>query len=602
MSGTRRWSRCRFEVGARDRLRLRGHLLGQGARLRARRPAARAAAAAARPRRASTTTATSSSSPTRAERHDAGAPLARPARSTARASSVHGRARAARALGACGSTSSSRRSGDESAAHRRAAFGEERATSATRSPPGSCACRSCARAGTTLEPLVPAVGHRPRLAAHARRRRRDRQAARRRHAVVHDRVRPRHAHHVPADAPLRPRARARRARRARRRCRRGGRPARSTPSRARSSTRCGAARRRSTGSPRYYGTVDATPLYLVLLSEVWRWTDDTAARARAEGAGAARARVDRRATATATATASSSTSGAPTRAREPVVEGLLRLAALPDGRSRDDADRAVRGAGLRLRREASASAELAREVWRDRAARRAARARGGRAAGSASTRRSGSRSAAATTRSRSTATSGRSTRSCSNIGHLLWSRDRPAGARRRGRRPADGRRPLVGLGRPHDVGRRRRLQPAQLPQRHRLAPRQLPDRVGPRALRPLAGGAPDRARAMLDAADHFDYQLPEVFAGLHRAETPFPIAYPTAARPQAWAAGDAGAAAPAAARPRRRTATATALDSVAPAELPSWAGAIRALRRARLRPPLGRRSSRTGASGWRPSR
>src|SRR5256885_7043757 len=25
----------------------------------------------------------------------------------------------------------------------------------------------------------------------------------------------------------------------------------------------------------YYGTVDATPLYLVLLSEVWRWTDDS---------------------------------------------------------------------------------------------------------------------------------------------------------------------------------------------------------------------------------------------------------------------------------------------------------------------------------------
>jgi glycogen debranching enzyme len=28
-----------------------------------------------------------------------------------------------------------------------------------------------------------------------------------------------------------------------------------------------------------------------------------------------------------------------------------------------------------------------------------------------------------------------------------------------------------------------------------------------------------------------------VFAGLPRADTPFPIAYPTAARPQAWAAG-----------------------------------------------------------------
>ena len=42
---------------------------------------------------------------------------------------------------------------------------------------------------------------------------------------------------------------------------------------------------------------------------------------------------------------------------------------------------------------------------------------------------------------------------------------------------------------------------------------------------------------MLAAARHFDYQLPEVFAGLRRSETPFPIAYPTAARPQAWAAG-----------------------------------------------------------------
>src|SRR5207247_10949478 len=44
-------------------------------------------------------------------------------------------------------------------------------------------------------------------------------------------------------------------------------------------------------------------------------------------------------------------------------------------------------------------------------------------------------------------------------------------------------------------------------------------------------------RRMLTAAGHFQYQLPEVFAGLARQETPFPIAYPTAARPQAWAAG-----------------------------------------------------------------
>jgi glycogen debranching enzyme len=44
-------------------------------------------------------------------------------------------------------------------------------------------------------------------------------------------------------------------------------------------------------------------------------------------------------------------------------------------------------------------------------------------------------------------------------------------------------------------------------------------------------------RRILDAAAYFNYELPEVFAGFPRADTPFPIAYPTAARPQAWAAG-----------------------------------------------------------------
>ena len=43
--------------------------------------------------------------------------------------------------------------------------------------------------------------------------------------------------------------------------------------------------------------------------------------------------------------------------------------------------------------------------------------------------------------------------------------------------------------------------------------------------------------SLLEAARHFDWSLPEVFAGFDRSETPFPIAYPTAARPQAWAAG-----------------------------------------------------------------
>ena len=43
-------------------------------------------------------------------------------------------------------------------------------------------------------------------------------------------------------------------------------------------------------------------------------------------------------------------------------------------------------------------------------------------------------------------------------------------------------------------------------------------------------------RAMVEAAAHFDYRLPEVFAGFTRSHTGFPVVYPTASSPQAWAA------------------------------------------------------------------
>jgi glycogen debranching enzyme len=81
-------------------------------------------------------------------------------------------------------------------------------------------------------------------------------------------------------------------------------------------------------------------------------------------------------------------------------------------------------------------------------------------------------------------------------------------------------------------------------------------------------------RSMLDAARTFGYQLPEVFAGLPRVETPFPIAYPTAARPQAWAAGTPvlllqvllGL------RPDRRR---RRIETIAPHDIPEWTGSIR---------------------------
>jgi glycogen debranching enzyme len=45
------------------------------------------------------------------------------------------------------------------------------------------------------------------------------------------------------------------------------------------------------------------------------------------------------------------------------------------------------------------------------------------------------------------------------------------------------------------------------------------------------------ALATLEAATFFRYRLPEVFAGYRRARTSFPVEYPTASSPQAWATG-----------------------------------------------------------------
>src|SRR4029077_5617066 len=57
------------------------------------------------------------------------------------------------------------------------------------------------------------------------------------------------------------------------------------------------------------------------------------------------------------------------------------------------------------------------------------------------------------------------------------------------------------------------------------------------ALRGEFGASLHILRSMLEASRFFDGGLPEVFAGLARRDTPFPVAYPTASRPQAWAAG-----------------------------------------------------------------
>jgi glycogen debranching enzyme len=82
------------------------------------------------------------------------------------------------------------------------------------------------------------------------------------------------------------------------------------------------------------------------------------------------------------------------------------------------------------------------------------------------------------------------------------------------------------------------------------------------------------AHAMLEAAQSFGWQLPEVFSGLPRGEAPFPVPYPSSARPQAWAAGTPVLLLQTLLGLQASRARQT-LDTMVAVELPSWAGDLR---------------------------
>ena len=321
---------------------------------------------------------------------------------------------------------------------------------------------------------------------------------------------------------------------------------------------------------RYYGTVDATPLYLVLLSEVWRWTDDAALVRQLKGpALAALDWIDKYGD----------------HDGDGFVEYAKRAPNGLDNQSWKDSGDSQRFRDGRFAEAPIAPcevqgyvydakrrlADIAREVWRDRelAARLEQDAEVLRKKFyEAFWVEDGAYYALALDANKQRVDS-----LCSNIGHLLWSGIVPparvdaivdrlmgddlwSGWGVRTMSTADAAyNPLAyhnGTVWPHDnsiiaagLGRY-----ARWPEAQRIVQR------------------------MLMAASHFSYQLPEVFAGMRRSETPFPIAYPTAARPQAWAAGTPvlllqvllGL------QPDRRR---HALESIAPIELPSWAGSVR---------------------------
>ncbi|CAN5120328.1 glycogen debranching N-terminal domain-containing protein [soil metagenome] len=322
---------------------------------------------------------------------------------------------------------------------------------------------------------------------------------------------------------------------------------------------------------RYYGTADATPLYLILLSEVWRWTDDAAlVRDLKEPALAALEWIDKYGDRDGDGFVEYE------RRTEHGLENQSWKDSWDSQRFHDGtiahapiAPCEVQGYVYDAKRRV---ADLAREVWRDRelATRLDQEAEQLRVKFDEAywvEERGGFYALALDGDKR------RVDSLCSNIGHLLWSGIVPpnrvdaivdqlmgdelwSGWGVRTMSTADaGFNPLSyhnGTVWPHDnslvaAGLARY---ARWPEAQRIVQR------------------------MLTAAQHFGYQLPEVFAGMRRSETPFPIAYPTAARPQAWAAGTPvlllqlllGL------QPNRRR---HSLETVAPMELPSWAGTIR---------------------------
>ena len=297
--------------------------------------------------------------------------------------------------------------------------------------------------------------------------------------------------------------------------------------------------------PRYYGSIDSTPLYLVLLAETWRWTDDASFVQRMrEPAMLALEWIDRY--------GDRDGDGFVEYSRQ-VDAGLANQSWKDSGDSQRFQDGSFAEAPIAAAEVQGyvydakrGLAEVAREVWRD----KGLAERLEREADELRTRfdeafwvdeRGGFYALALDGQKRPVDSR------TSNMGHLLWS----------GIVPPERVSAVVdqllsedlwsGLGHPHDGVGCGRLQPDQLPQRHGLAPRHVARRLG-LARHGYTAEVRRIARALIEAAAHFDWSLPEVFAGYARDETPFPIAYPTAARPQAWAAGHAD---PPRARPPR---------------------------------------------------
>ena len=285
--------------------------------------------------------------------------------------------------------------------------------------------------------------------------------------------------------------------------------------------------------PRYYGSVDSTPLFLVLLSETWRWTADDALVRELEPAMRMALRwIDE--------------SG--DRDGDGFVEFLRRS---PNGlavQSWKDSPDSQRFADGRIADGPIAASEVQGYVYdaKRRCAELARAVLGDQALAERLEREAdelrerfdrafwvepGGFYALALDDAKQPVDS-----RCSNMGHLLWSGIVPDA------RVADVARTLLapplwsGWGVRTMSSEDEAYRPLAYhngtvwPHDNSLCAHGL-------SLRGQSEASLRIVRSLLEAARFFDGGLPEVFAGLPRRDTPFPVAYPTASRPQAWAAG-----------------------------------------------------------------
>jgi glycogen debranching enzyme len=284
----------------------------------------------------------------------------------------------------------------------------------------------------------------------------------------------------------------------------------------------------------YFGSADATPLFLVVLDEYERWTGDTATVLALEGAArAAMTWIERYGDADGDGYIEYQTRNPQTGLENQCWKDSGRSIVYPDGRVAPlpRATCEIQGYAYDARRR---TARLAREVWgdvayADRLEADAAelKARFDRdfwlpEEGFYALALDGDKQPVPTL--------------ASNIGHLLWSgvvadeRVEAVVAHLASSRMysgwgirtlADGQpvyNPIEyhnGTVWPHDTA----LIAAGLA---RYGRRQDANRL---------------AVALLEAASHFAYRLPEAFAGYERSATTVPVEYPTACSPQAWATG-----------------------------------------------------------------